>query len=199
VFFELVRPDTHIDFIGKRGLAFAISGGLLLASLIAIPVRGVKVGIDFAGGTEMLVRFAKGVSADEGALRSVVGGIEGVEGLSVVRYGAKGDESPEFLLRFQTPVEMSADQPASEGEESGVSSDLVAQISQAMGRAIGAHDLERVEFVGPRVGAELRDDGFKALFFASLVILIYIAIRFSSRYAPGAIVAVVHDLLITAS
>ena len=65
-------------------------------------------------------------------------------------------------------------------------------------RDIGPVELQRVDFVGPRVGVELRDDGLKALFFASIVILLYVAFRFSSRFAPGAIVAVIHDLAITA-
>jgi preprotein translocase SecF subunit len=74
----------------------------------------------------------------------------------------------------------------------------VVLLDRAFGEAIGGHSIQRVEFVGPRVGAELRNDGIKALAFASLVILIYITFRFSSRFAPGAIVAVLHDLSITA-
>jgi preprotein translocase subunit SecF len=211
--FEIINPDTHIDFIGKRHLALALSVGLLLASVIAVPLRGIKMGIDFSGGTEIQVRFEPGVEADEGKLREVVGAIEGVEGLSVVRYGDLGDERQEFLLKFQsvemeTPIAAEEDAVAVEGDPQAVAEvegadepakpDVVVQVSRAIGAAIGPHSLERVEFVGPRVGAELRDDGLKALLFASVVILVYIAFRFSSRFAPGAIVAVLHDLLITA-
>ncbi|MGH0034768.1 MAG: protein translocase subunit SecF [Myxococcota bacterium] len=210
--FEIVKPDTHIDFIGKRHLAGALSALLLLASVIAIPLRGIQVGIDFAGGTEIQVRFEPGVQADEGRIREVVGGLDGIDGLDVVRYGEAGAERQEFLLKFQStaveaPVEAAEDAALVEGdaeaaaeveEAAEAESDIVVQISQTLGGAIGAHSLERVEFVGPRVGAELRDDGLKALLFASLVILGYIAFRFSSRFAPGAIVAVLHDLLITA-
>ncbi len=223
--FEIVRPETHIDFIGKRHIAGAMSAILLLAAVIAIPMRGIKLGIDFAGGTEIQIRFEPGITTDEGALRAAVGGLEGIEGLSVVRYGDPGAEVQEFLVKFQS-AESRAEEPVAEVdeeiavEETAVEEggetlaeeievveaarvavprdDLAAQVSRTVGGAIGPHSLQRVEFVGPRVGAELRDDGLQALLFASLVILGYIAFRFSSRFAPGAIVAVLHDLLITA-
>ena len=67
-----------------------------------------------------------------------------------------------------------------------------------MASAIGAHDVQRGEFVGPRVGSELRRDGVSALGLACLLILAYITFRFSARFAPGAIVALVHDIGITA-
>ena len=63
---ELVKPGTNIDFIGKRRLCAALSVALIAASLIAIPIRGVRLGIDFAGGTEIQVKFAEGVEASEG-------------------------------------------------------------------------------------------------------------------------------------
>ena len=74
----------------------------------------------------------------------------------------------------------------------------VPLIEKALAKQGGPLSVQRVEFVGPRVGAELRVDGALALFWAAVVILIYITFRFSSRFAPGAIVAVIHDLLITA-
>jgi preprotein translocase subunit SecF len=162
--FEIVNPDTHIDFIGKRHLAGALSAALLLASVIAIPLRGIQVGIDFAGGTELQVRFDPGVHADEGRLREVVGGLEGIEGLSVVRYGDVGADRKEFLIKFQggeieSPAEAAVDAAEVEGDAASEAeaetseaghSDVVVQISQAIAGAIGPHSLERVEFVGPR-------------------------------------------------
>jgi preprotein translocase subunit SecF len=184
---QLVKPGTNIDFIGKRKLCAALSAGLILASLVAVQVRGVRLGIDFAGGTEVQVKFDPGVEVSEGSIREIVGQVPGVENSSVVRYGEAVDK--EFLIKFKAGID-SGD--ASLGE------DRIEMIERGLAEGVGSLTRQRVEFVGPRVGKELRDDGIKALFWASLVILIYIAARFSSRFAPGAIVAVLHDLSITA-
>ena len=216
--FELVPAGTHIDFIGRRRLCAALSVGMLLASLAAIPIRGIRLGIDFAGGTEFQVRFAKGSNADEGAIRSVVTRC-GVRDPSVVRYG-ETDES-EFLIRFRVDAEdgaeggsVGADCPLTDEEReqlaataeavggasggSGDTGEIVDRLTFALVNAVGPLDVDRVEFVGPRVGSELRRDGLYALGIACLLILAYISIRFSLRFAPGAIVALVHDIGITA-
>lgn len=212
---ELVPAGTHIDFIGKRRLAAFVSLGIIVASLIAIPIQGIRLGIDFAGGTEVQVRFEPGTEADEGAVRSVVTGMPGVDDLSVVRFGDA--DANEFLVKFKGSVDGSAEAglDAVRGAEEGLTGDLkdpgaltdsaageygdrVIAIEKALAKQVGPLSVERVEFVGPRIGEELRVDGALALFWAAVVILIYITFRFSSRFAPGAIVAVVHDLLITA-
>ncbi len=94
---ELVPAGTQIDFIGKRRLCAWLSLAIILASLAAIPWRGVRLGIDFAGGTEVQVRFPTGTAVGEGAIRSVVTRC-GVRDPSVVRYGETRDL--EFLIRF---------------------------------------------------------------------------------------------------
>jgi len=216
--FELVPAGTHIDFIGRRRLCAALSIGMLLASIAAIPIRGIRLGIDFAGGTEFQVRFANGSNADEGAIRSVVTRC-GVRDPSVVRYG-ETDES-EFLIRFRVDAEdgaeggsVGADCPLTDEEraqlaataeavggasgESGDTGEIVDRLTFALVNAVGPLDVDRVEFVGPRVGSELRRDGLYALGIACLLVLAYISFRFSLRFAPGAIVALVHDIGITA-
>jgi preprotein translocase subunit SecF len=216
--FELVPAGTHIDFIGKRRLCAALSIGMLLASIAAIPIRGLQLGIDFAGGTEIQVRFALDSNAHEGAIRSVVTRC-GVRDPSVVRYG-ETDES-EFLIRFRVDAgdgdgagssgddcpltDEEREQLAATAEavggasgESGDTGEVVDRLTFALANAVGPLDVERVEFVGPRVGSELRRDGLYALGIACLLILAYIWFRFSLRFAPGAIVALVHDIGITA-
>ena len=79
--FELVPPGTHIDFIGKRRIAATLSLVLLLAGAIAIPINGVKLGIDFAGGTEIQIKFDPQVEVSEGPIRRTLGDVEGVENL----------------------------------------------------------------------------------------------------------------------
>jgi preprotein translocase subunit SecF len=216
--FELVPAGTHIDFIGKRRLCAALSIGMLLVAIAAIPIRGIRMGIDFAGGTEFQIRFAKDSNAEEGAIRSVVTRC-GVSDPSVVRYG-ETDES-EFLIRFRVDAgnggggdSGGSDCPLTDEEraqlaataeavggasgESGDTGEIVDRLTFALANAVGPLDVERVEFVGPRVGSELRRDGAFALGIACLLILAYITIRFSLRFAPGAIVALVHDIGITA-
>ncbi|TFG96234.1 MAG: protein translocase subunit SecF, partial [Myxococcales bacterium] len=93
---QLVTPGTHIDLIGRWRLWVTVSLGLILLSLAAIPLRGIRLGIDFAGGTEMLVRFAPGVAVEEGALRTVLNSC-GIPEPNVIRYG---EAEAEFLVRF---------------------------------------------------------------------------------------------------
>ncbi len=185
--FELVKPGTHIDFIGKRNLCAALSVGVLLASLIATQVNGVRLGIDFAGGTEIQLKFDEGVEVSEGPIREIVGGIDGINDPSVVRFGEVAEN--EFLVKFKGALKSG---------DASVGGDKVEALRTALSTGVGPLTVQRVDFVGPRVGAELRDDGLSALFWASIVVLIYIAFRFSSRFAPGAILAVIHDLLVTA-
>ena len=213
-FFELIPSGTHIDFLGKRRLCYAISLGLVLASFAAIPLRGIRLGIDFAGGTEVLVRFADGVAADEGKLRPVVTACGALEP-SVVRYG---EGNLEYLIRFREVAEASAVQSAvddascpltpgnraaldaaaaAEGGEDAIGS-VVDRLAFGLRNAVGALSIERVEFVGPKVGDDLRRDGFASIAIACLLILVYVGFRFSPRYAPGAVVALLHDVTITA-
>ena len=196
---ELVPHGTNIDFIGKRHLCAALSVALIVAGIAAAFVRGVHLGIDFAGGTELHAKFL-GEPVDEERVRSALGGVPGIKGLSVVRFGAL--DKNEFLVRFQS-VATDEDGDAASGEngEDGAQAlrdNRTSLVTQTLDGAIGGLRVERIDYVGPRVGAELRDDGLAALGGAAICILIYIAIRFSSRFAPGAIVAVLHDLTITA-
>jgi preprotein translocase subunit SecF len=213
-FFELIPSGTRIDFLGKRRLAFAISLGLVLISLAAVPLRGVRLGIDFAGGTEVLVRFDAGVEADEGRLRPIVGACGAVEP-SVVRYG---EGASEYLIRFRDVASPEAVQAAvddgrcplreqdratldaaakAEGGEDAIGG-VVDRIAFGLENAVGPMSVERVEFVGPKVGDDLRRDGIASIGIACLLILVYVGFRFSPRYAPGAVAALIHDVVITA-
>lgn len=192
---ELVPHGTNIDFIGKRKICAAISAAIILCGLLAVAVKGVQFGIDFAGGTELHAKFLNEEPVDEGRLRDLLTGLPNIKDVSVVRFGSESDR--EFLIRFQN---MEVADEAGDGEDlaSVVRGDRVSAVEKTLERAIGGYRRERVDFVGPRVGSELRNDGIKALGIAAILILAYIAFRFNSRFAPGAIAAVIHDLLITA-
>jgi preprotein translocase subunit SecF len=213
--FEIIPSGTHIDFIGRRHIAFAISALLLVAAVVAVPTRGIRLGIDFAGGTEVQLLFDQSVDVDEGRIRTVLEAC-GVSEASVVRYGESG--ASEFLVRFAArSVELAADAgaqcPLPEGvqerltqvaQETGADTEnpgtaaLIDRLVSALGYTIGPLQVQRVEYVGPRVGDELRRDGLLAIGIACALILVYIAFRFSTRFAPGAVAALVHDVGITA-
>jgi preprotein translocase subunit SecF len=179
--FEIVPPGTKIDFLSRWRVAVAISVGVILISAVAIPWRGFRLGIDFAGGTEVQVRFAEGVGVSEGPIRDVVSGL-GIQDPSVVRFGAV--DSGEYLIRFRSGLDES-------------DPNRTKPLQAALAEQVGPVEIQRVEFVGPKVGDELRRDGLSALGIAFLLILVYVAFRFSPRFAPGAVVAVVHDVLVT--
>jgi len=177
---EIIRPDTNIDFIGKWKLCVAISAAVIVVSLLAIPVRGIRLGLDFAGGHEIQVKFTQKLPDDEGSVRAIVAGL-GVAEPTIVRFGEA--DKAEFLIRFR-------------GEE-GQQGKVADELKIALEKGIGPVELERVGFVGPKVGAELQSAGLKAVGISCLLILIYIGFRFSPRFAPGAVVALVHDIVIT--
>ncbi len=211
--FEIVKPGTKIDFIGKWKICVTGSVIVLLIGLIGIPLRGFRMGVDFKGGTEMQVRFTGEGAVDPAKIRNVLGELT-VGGADVVQVG-KGNE---FLLKFQGERHIAAppdsNAPAApatpdaapaapearpQGGEITAKTDRIIQIENALAERVGPLELTRVEFVGPKVGAELRDDGLKAIGIACVLILIYIAFRFTPRYAPGAVVALVHDVLVTSA
>jgi preprotein translocase subunit SecF len=211
---EIVRPGTHIDFIGRWRLWVGISLAVIGLSIAAIPLRGIRLGIDFAGGTEMLVHFGAGVAADDNRVRGVLESC-GIAEPSVIRYG---ESEAEFLLRFGTLADPTAvtnavergECPVAEADRAALDAALEAsgkhdamgsvvdRLSMALRNAIGPLEIERVEFVGPKVGDDLRRDGLLAIGIACVLILVYIGFRFSPRFAPGAVIALIHDVTITA-
>ncbi len=203
--FELVPPDTRFDFLGKRRIAAAASLAVIALGVAAIPLRGIRTGIDFAGGTEVQVHFPDEAAVDEARLRQSLSE-SGLPDADVIRFG--GGSTRDYLLRFAgqlpAPAGVAAPEDAAEGGAEGELSpeDRAARLTaleSALEARLGPMDVERLEFVGPRVGAELRRDGLLALVFSWVVILAYVGFRFSLRYGPGAVVALVHDVLVTAA
>jgi preprotein translocase subunit SecF len=190
---EIIRSGTDFDFLGKWKFWVAISVTLITLGGIFALVRGVRLGVDFAGGTEMQVRFHDGVTVDEGAVRAVLDELD-VPGPSVIRYGAATD----YLVRFQGERHIPVPGEPTNAPLSP-KNDRVRQVDEAFDSRIGPHEIERVEFVGPKVGQELRNKGILSMGLAFLLILGYVAFRFSASFAPGAVIALIHDVLVTAS
>jgi preprotein translocase subunit SecF len=181
---QIIPPDTRIDFLGKAKPAVAVSVLIILAGLASALIQGVRWGIDFAGGTEMQVHFQEAVP-ETGAVREAVESV-GVAEPTVVRVSESGRE--EFQIRFAGQLE---------GEEK--QGQLADRIKAALAEKVGPVEVDRVEFVGPKVGEELRRDGTRAMLISWLLILVYVGLRFNLQFAPGGVVALIHDVLVTAS
>jgi len=177
---QLIKPDINIDFVGKRKLALIFSVVLILIGLASLAVKGgPNYGIDFAGGTLVQVQFAQ--STDAAAIKKAMAELD--LGDPVVQ--SFGDNQNEFLIRVEQ----------ASGELKGLSVQIQKALEQTYEK--GDVDIRRVEMVGPQVGKDLRNKGLKALFYAMLGLLAYISWRFEFRFAVGAIIALVHDVLIT--
>ncbi len=188
-FFEIIRPGTQIDFISYFPRWIVVSLAVIVAGALYSAVFGVKVGVDFAGGTEAHVHFSQ--ASSEAAVTRALSGVD-LPGLTVVRYG----EPTDYLVRFQ------GDRRIGEAEISGAltaQNDRVIAMQETLRAKVGELEVERVEFVGPKAGAELRDAGLLALCISFALILVYVWFRFSLAFAPGAVIALVHDVLVTSS
>lgn len=182
--------STHdygrFNFVGKVGIFGGISLFLVILSLAYLAIRGVTYGIDFAGGTEIQVRFAGGVSIDQ--LRTLAGR-QGLKHVDLQGFGTGN----EFVIRFQT------EHGKNDKETNDLQNAAVGRMKEAITAEFSAQkpEIRRVDSVGPQVGAELKRNGFLAVFYCLLVILIYVALRFDYKYAPGAVVCLAHDAVIT--
>lgn len=177
----------RFDFVGKVNIFGGISVLLVLVSLVYLGVKGISYGIDFSGGTEVQVRFAQNVSIDE--LRSMVEELK-VPNADLQSFG--GDVS-EYIIRFRV------EQGLSDKEANDRQNELVAQLRAGLDSKFQAQqpEVRRVDSVGPQVGGELKRNGFLAVFYCLLIILIYVALRFDYKYAPGAVICLFHDAVIT--
>lgn len=164
--FQIIKPNTNFDFIGVRRIAYLISFAIILAGLGSLLVKGgPQYGIDFAGGMIVQVKFDRQVEV--GQIKDALGGTD-LPGLVVQRFGQEKDN--EFLIRTST-----ADIPSETVRQrisDAISSNLPGQ----------QFEVQRLEMVGPKVGADLRTKALEALFYAILLIAIYISGRFEQRW-----------------
>ncbi len=172
---RLLPRQIQIDFMGKARMAALLSGVLLLASIGSLAIQGLNLGVDFEGGTLIEVGYPEAVELEPIRARLEA---HGFERAMVQHFGAAQD----VLVRLKPD-----DRPRSE---------LSNEVLDAL-RGEQPLELRRVEFVGPQVGEELRDDGGLAMLYALVLILIYVALRFEYRFSFGAIIALVHDVILT--
>ncbi|MEN3037617.1 MAG: protein translocase subunit SecF [Candidatus Kryptonium sp.] len=168
---------TNIKFIEKRKLWYTVSAIVILAGLISLIFRGIPLGIDFLGGTEIIVRFEKPVSIGE--VRNAIAQI-GLAKSEIKTYGSRN----EILIR------------TSEQAEGTKISEMIssALISKFKDNKI---EILNEEKVGPRIGAELRKKATYTVILSLIVMLVYIGLRFKPIYGLGAVIALFHDVLVT--
>lgn len=170
--------STNINFIGNRKIAMTFSGILMVIAIVSLAVRGLHMGIDFTGGTLIEVGYQQ--AADLTTLRKTLDE-SGFKNATVQNFGSTKD----VLIRLKL--------------QEGVSSaDLSTKVLEAINKNTATPaSLRRVEFVGPQVGDDLATDGFLALLYSTIAILIYVAMRFEWKFSVGAIIATFHDVIVT--
>lgn len=176
-FFELVPTGTNLDFIGKFKYFITFSIFSAIVVLSGIFTKGFNYGIDFTGGTVMQVKFSQPETAEQ--VRKTLGEV-GESDASVVSLGT---ENLEYLITTRTVVEGKGVEPLNKRLVSKVGSDKMI--------------VQKVDIVGPKVGAELKMASLRALFYSVILITIYIWFRFDFKFAPGATIAMVHDLFLS--
>lgn len=166
-----------IDFMGLRRITLGLSAGMVLASLVALAVNGLNLGLDFTGGTLVEVEFTESVNPE--AIRALLVE-EGYENGVVQFYGTDRD----LLIRMPP--------------QSGVEEALLAdRILASLRASFPAVEMRQSNYVGPAVGDELIEDAGLAILAALLVIMLYILFRFTKHFSIGAVVSLVHDVIIT--
>ena len=168
---------TTIDFMGKRKLWYTISGSLILIGLISLLIKGVDYGIDFLGGTELVVGFARPVQV--GDVRSSMDRI-GFGKAEIKTFGTDRD----ILIRT-----------SEQGEGVTVGDRIRAGLTASF--PDNAFMVLKEDKIGPKIGAELRRDAAYAVVASLIAILLYVAFRFKFVYGVGAVVALFHDVLVT--
>jgi len=178
---EIIRPGINIDLIGKMKIAFAASLLVVTISILSLILHGgPNLGIDFAGGTLVQIKFSQETSASK--IRDSLNTI-GLGNSVIQRFGYH--DNNEFLIKTE--------------KSSSALKGLSNKIEEALNSSYSNGDFEirRVEVVGPKVGKDLREKGMLAMLYAVIGILIYVTWRFELRYAVGAVMALIHDVLIT--
>ncbi|MCB0359619.1 MAG: protein translocase subunit SecF [Bdellovibrionales bacterium] len=190
----LDKDTFRFDFMRVRHFFVVLSFVVIGLSLWEWQAVGLKkYGLDFVGGTEVVVRFDPAVSI--GAVRSAVEKA-GVENAVVQELEVASGEGSEFSIRVKLPPHAN---PATGAEEDDANSKMPDRIVAALRNIPNTSiELRKEDYVGPTIGDEIRQSGLTALALSFLGLLVYLTIRFEMRFAFGAMFAIVHDVMVTA-
>jgi preprotein translocase subunit SecF len=178
-----IFTNANYDFLRWRWHAIALSLVIIVAGSALIGMRGLPLGIDFSGGSSLVVRFSQDVTLDQ--VRNAVAPLPGEE--VVQQFGDPAERR--ILIRL----------PQEEGVEEGTALEQASiRAEQALRNAgLPSFEVDNRELVGPVIGSDLQRRGVYATLTSLLAITIYIGVRFRFSFAVGAIAATLHDVLVT--
>jgi len=165
---------TNIEFIENRRIWYIVSSIILLIGAIATLIKGITFGIDFTGGTEIILRFNQPIEV--GTVRGAIDET-GISGAEIKTYG----EVNQILIRVKQTDNVSLDKIKNS----------IANIKSGL-----TYEILKEDKIGPKIGEELKKDAIYAVFFSLIAILVYLAFRFEFVYALGAVLSLFHDLLL---
>lgn len=176
---RILNRKTNIDFMGKRKIAFVLSAVLIVMSITALVTMRLNLGLDFTGGTLIEVSYPSAVEVAD-----------------VKANLRNADVTDAVVQQFGTASDIVVRVPPRSADES--SAELSTVVLSALQQGVeGEVLMRRVEFVGPQVGDELTEQGILAVVYALIGIFLYVMFRFQWRFSVGAVVALVHDILIS--
>ena len=162
----------QINFMRPRKIASVLSISLVILSIFSLSFKGLNAGLDFTGGTLIEIKLSQSTNLEE--IREVLGSkLE--DDFQVSYFGSEQD----VLIKIPG------------GSENNLSDEIVAALKNSF-----QFDLRRKDFIGPQIGEELRDQGGLGILAAMLVMMVYIMFRFQFKFAIGALLALLHDVLI---
>ena len=162
----------QINFMRPRKIASVLSISLVILSIFSLSFKGLNAGLDFTGGTLIEIKLSQSTNLEE--IREVLGSkLE--DDFQISYFGSEQD----VLIKIPR------------GSENNLSDEIVAALKNSF-----QFDLRRKDFIGPQIGEELRDQGGLGILAAMLVMMVYIMFRFQFKFAIGALLALLHDVLI---
>ena len=199
MYLKLIPDNTNIPFVKMRFAAFALSGALIVASIAVVLTLGLNFGIDFKGGVTVEVADVEPI--DIGAVRSSVSalGLGNVKVQAIQDFAGTDEAVVVFVEQQDVSTDEEAGAPKGEAEaRENAQQQAAAQVQDALRTLLGDEiEFRKIEVVGPTVSGELIQKGAMAVALAIGMMLIYIWFRFEWQFSLGAIVALVHDVIIT--
>jgi len=168
---EFFKANTNINFMGQRNLAIVFSLILFVASIVITAIKGINLGLDFTGGTQIELSYAKSINIP--SVREIMEKND-FSGIMIQAYGS----SSNILIRVPANNEISSHS---------------AKLKQKLNKILPNYNIDKIEYIGPQVGKALMINGFLALLVSILLTMLYIAVRFEYRFAISAAVSLIHD------
>lgn len=168
----------NINFVSKFPIVVCFSVFMVVGSIVLFFTKGINYGVDFTGGAEVQVSFSERVDFAE--LRSALDNAN----FNSVQVQSYGDAETSYILKIG----------AGEKDLNSVTDKVIKELNADF--AAKNPVIDKTDIVGPKAGEQLRISGFQAMAWALLMITVYIALRFDFKYSPGAIVALLHDIII---